>query len=89
MFGNVGDINGTALAVHAIADSYSGSHNYQPDTDPYLGLKAHHAIPDLTYQPDARDAIANYLRDRLHGRQCDGKKYLKPPPIQYNVMPLL
>jgi len=40
LFGNVGDINGTALAVHAIADSYSGSHNYQPDTDPYLGLKA-------------------------------------------------
>jgi len=78
-FGDVGDIYGDVFAAHAISDSYSGSHNYRPDTDPFLGLKPHHVFPGLVYHPDARDAIADYLRNRLRGRHCDARKYLKPP----------
>lgn len=88
-FASTHDIYGDALAVHAIADSYSGSHNYQPDNDPNLGIKPNHFFPDLVYHPEARDDIANYLRDRLHGRNCDAKKYLNPPaPKPVAVLPL-
>ena len=87
-FAGVGDVYGDALAVHAIADSYSGSHNYKPDTSTWTGAFPSHFFPDLGYHEDARNAIRDYLSDRMHGRQCDSRKYLNPAPRQYNVMRL-
>jgi hypothetical protein len=34
------------FAMHTIEDSYSSSHNYQPDTSTWTGLFPHHVLGD-------------------------------------------
>jgi RHS repeat-associated protein len=74
--------------AHTIADSYSDSHNYGPDTSTMTWLDPWHALPDLVYHRAARNSIANYLRDRMNGRQCDPGRYLKPAPPESPGLPL-
>jgi hypothetical protein len=65
------------FAIHTIEDSYSGSHNYQPDRDPLLGFKRSHFGPDSDYHYDAIDAVTQYINDRRANRDRDPRCYLK------------
>ncbi len=65
------------FAIHTIEDSYSGSHNYQPDRDPLLGFKRSHFGPDSDYHYDAIDAVTQYINDRRANRDRDPRRYLK------------
>ncbi len=65
------------FAIHTIEDSYSGSHNYQPDRDPLLGFKRSHFGPDSDYHYDAIDAVTQYINDRRANRDSDPRRYLK------------
>ncbi len=73
------DNNGlNAYSIHAIEDSYSSSHDYQRDTSSWTWLWPSHVLGDAAYHPEARNEVAQYIRDRLTGHHRDPRCYLKP-----------
>ena len=78
---------GLPYAIHDIEDSYSSSHNYDPDFgDAYLILTGH-IFGDLVYHQSAVDAITKLLKD-LKNHNCTAAiQYLNPPTPHPPVRP--